>query len=114
MARKKEQMLTKVPPAPEYLGTIGRDHWTALFSSLVQMKLATELDKPVIEMACSMYEQYRTAESDRDKQSSIASYLRIMAKYGSTPKDRKMMKLTDSKSSGSRSNDHDLEKDLDL
>ncbi len=114
MARKKDQSLNKVPPAPDHLGPIGRDHWTALFSSLVQMKLATELDKPVIEMACAMYEQFRNAESDKDRQSSIASYLRIMAKYGATPKDRKIMKLASPKNSTARNVDRDLEKDLGL
>lgn len=114
MARKKEQTLNKVPQAPDHLGPIGRDHWTILFASLVQMKLATELDKPVIEMACSMYEQYRTAESDKDRQSSIASYLRIMAKYGATPKDRKIMNLSSQKSQATRGIDSDLEKDLGL
>jgi hypothetical protein len=37
-----------------------------------------------------------------------------MAKYGATPKDRKIMKLASPKNSTARNVDRDLEKDLGL
>ncbi len=98
-ARKKDQPLRVAPPAPDYLGPIGREHWSSLFSSLVAMKLATELDKPVIEMACTQYEKFRTAGSDKEQQAAIVSYIRIMSKYGATPKDRRIMKLAETRHS---------------
>ncbi|NCC90895.1 MAG: hypothetical protein EOM01_11180 [Spirochaetia bacterium] len=113
MARKKEQVLIKTPPAPEYLGEIAKQHWSDTFGSLVAMKLATELDRPVIEMACTQYEQYRTAVTDKDRQAAITSYLRIMSKYGATPKDRKMMKYTPQPQRKGQI-DKDIAEDFDL
>ena len=86
--------LIKAPHPPKTLGPIGQAHWKQTFSLLVRTGVATEFDKPVIEMACTQYEQFRTAETDTSRQAAIASYLRIMSKYGATPKDRKMMKLS--------------------
>jgi hypothetical protein len=111
-ARKKDQPLRVAPQAPDYLGEIGRDHWASLFSSLVAMKLATELDKPVIEMACSQYEKFRTAGTDREQQAAISSYLKIMSKYGATPKDRRIMKLAQQRHP--ESGDPRLEEELGL
>ncbi len=113
MAKKKE-LLTQRPQAPEYFSDIARDHWADLFGSLIDMRLATNLDKPAIEMACTQYEQFRTAENDKDRQAAIASYLRIMSKYGGTPKDRVMMKYTPSNPKKKTKSDKDLEEDLGL
>jgi phage terminase small subunit len=93
MARTKELLLTKVPTPPDYLEEIGRAHWRETMRSLIDMKLATELDKPVIAMACTQWERFRTAQTSKDQQDAITAYLRIMGKYGATPKDRKIMKL---------------------
>lgn len=112
MARKK-QILSTRPTAPDHLGEIAKSHWADLFGSLIAMGLATELDKPVIEMACTQYEQFRTAKNDKDKQAAIASYLRIMSKYGATPKDRKAMKYTP-QPTRKRVNDKDIESDFGL
>lgn len=113
MAKKKTFVLERTPLAPKSLGEIGRAHWREIFSSLVALGLATEMDKPVIEMACAMYERFRTAEDEKDRQSAIASYLRIMAKYGATPKDRKIMKLSAPKGEELDA-DVDLEEELGL
>lgn len=100
--------------APEYFSDIAREHWADLFGSLIDMALATNLDKPAIEMACTQYEQFRTAENDKDRQAAIASYLRIMSKYGATPKDRKMMKYTPATTKKKAKHDADLEEELGL
>lgn len=111
-------LLSRTPAAPKHLNKIARDHFLQTFRALIKMGIATELDRPMIEMASQQWELYRLAEKESERQAAIASYMRIMAKYGGTAKDRKIMKMTGSKKSqpekSERYDDGDIEEEFDL
>lgn len=110
--RKNDLMVTKVPVAPKTLGEIGKKHWGEIIRRLISMRMVSEIDLPVIEMACSMYEAYMASYKLSDRKSAISAYMNIMQQFGSTPKARKQINA--SITPASASGDETLEKEFDV
>lgn len=95
MARKKNNILKKVPPTR--LTGLALEHWNQIMPALVADEAVTLLDVSIVESACELYAKYRLAiESDDPKEAPlgyIKTYVGIMEKYGATPKARKAMQI---------------------
>ena len=107
MAKKKNQILTKVPPTT--LTGKALEHWDRIMPVLVADGLCNKLDVPIIESACELYARYLTGIEEDDEGKAplkcLQMYIGIMEKYGATPKSRQVMKLAEKTEKDKESDD---------
>jgi phage terminase small subunit len=83
------KLLSKVPDPPKMLDDVAAEHWRTTMKVLVDDQLVTELDEPIIAMACSVWAKWQKT-NDQDEIAKMARlYVSIMSKYGATPVSRK-------------------------
>lgn len=83
--------LKQMPKPPESLGDNGVKHWHIIVKPLVQARVITKMDLPLLEMACKAFESWEEAEDEDARRKSSAEYLRIMKEYGATPRSRQSL-----------------------
>jgi phage terminase small subunit len=80
-----------MPKPPESLGKKGKVHWEFIVKPLVQARVISKMDLPLLEMACKAFESWEEAEDEDARRKSSAEYLRIMKEYGATPRSRQAL-----------------------
>jgi phage terminase small subunit len=75
---------------PEWLGPIATERWRWAVQRLAARGTLTDLDVPMLELFCVLYQDMRTAAKDgRALQPSLVSQLRILGEsFGLTPTGR--------------------------
>jgi len=80
-----------MPKPPNSLGEKGKIHWEFIVKPLVQSRVISKMDLPLLEMACKAFESWEEADDEDARRKSSAEYLRIMKEYGATPRSRQSL-----------------------
>lgn len=91
------KIIKKTPAVPEDLNDRAQDHWRTLVPCLVKAGAVTQLDLPVLAMACEIYVKCVDSETPEAMGSYLKLYMSIVEKYGATPKGRKAMAAAEPK-----------------
>lgn len=76
--------IRRAPNAPIDLDKIAREHWAIIVPILVSEGIVSEIDLPILSMACSCYSEYKKNENYEDRVSPMKDYINIMKLFGAT------------------------------